>query len=155
MASAATARKAIGNSSGLDLIVQVTRDLVPFLWPALEPLFAKVTKETHGCYEPDDVRDEILRGEQTLWVAYDPERNAIDAAMTTVLQAYPRRTSCRVLYVSGTRMKTWIGEFVKTIEQYARFHGATLLEGSFRRGWARVWPGAHEHGVSLYKDLTA
>lgn len=125
------------------------------MWPKLRPLFEKVTRHTQGCYEPEDVWAEICRGEQALWLAFDEKRNEVDAVMTTALVDYPKRKSCRVIYVSGKNMKSWLPEFRETVERYAVKHGATLLQGNFRRGWARVWPGAAECGVSLYKELTA
>lgn len=123
-------------------------------WPVLEPMFLRVTALTNGCYEPEDVRAEIRSGHQKLWVAWDKTRNEINAVMTTSLFRYPRRTAVRVNYVSGGRMKAWIDEFVEEVEKYARSEGATLLEGSFREGWIRMWPGAKEHGVGIVKDLT-
>lgn len=137
------------------MIVQVTPDHAAAMWGALAPLFERVTRHTNGCYEPADVLREILNGTQTLWVAWDEKRNALDAAMTTSLATYPRRKACRVLYISGGNMKAWLGEFIETVERYARDNGATLLEGFFRPGWARVWPGSRTCGVNLVKDLAA
>ena len=63
------------------MIVQVTPDHAALMWGALHPLFERVTRHTNGCYEPADVLREILNGQQTLWVAWDQERNVVDAAI--------------------------------------------------------------------------
>lgn len=121
-------------------------------WSLLAPFFAKVTRHTNGCYEPDDVLADILKGEQLLWVAWDEERNAVDAVMTTRLVDYPRRKVCSIPYIAGARMRRWIKEFQTTVEDYARNQGATGIEGGFRRGWGRVC-GMREFGVMLFKEL--
>lgn len=136
------------------LIVQVPAYMAQAKWPDLAPFFAKVTRHTNGCYEPDDVLADILKGEQLLWVAWDQATNTLDAVMTTRLVDYPRRKICQVIFIAGAQMGRWLSEFQETVEQYAREHGATGLEGHLRRGWVRVWNGCRERGVSLFKDLT-
>lgn len=122
-------------------------------WADLAPFFAKVPQHTNGCYEPDDILADLLKGEQVLWVAWDNDQKRVDAVMTTRLAEFPRRKICEVIFVYGSRMATWLTEFVTTVEQYAQEQGATGLAGSFRRGWLRVWPGCREHGTVLFKDL--
>lgn len=136
------------------MIVHVTDGaLIERMWPALELLFAKVTPSTNGCYEPVDILHAIQRREQQLWVAWDEATDTLDAAMTTAILRHPRRTACQVKYVAGSNMRRWKDEFVKAVERFARAEGATLLEGFFRPGWARAWPGAATHGVGLVKEL--
>lgn len=137
------------------MIVQVPPDLAIELWPQLAPMFARVTKHTRGCYEPVDILKEVIAGQQVLWVAWDgnPERR-IDAVMTTSIITYPRRKTCRVLFIAGDKLASWKDDFIMLIERYAADQGATAMEGCFRRGWARV-AGYREHGVALWKDLAA
>lgn len=136
------------------MIVHVPREHVALLWPALEPLMRKVTVRTNGCYEPEDVKAELSRGEQTLWVVYDQTRNGIDAAMVTKFVDYPRKTILFVTYISGSRMKEWWDEWVALSERWAREHGAAQVEGCGRKGWLRKWPGAQECGTLMIKALT-
>lgn len=137
------------------MIVVVRPDEAAKYWHVFEPMFATVTKQTHGCYEPTDVLREILNGQQVMWAAWDKERGAIDAVMTTSIVNHPRRRTCRVIYVVGERMSEWLDEFKEKVEKYAIEQGATALEGAFRRGWARVWEGAEDAGAMLFKELRA
>lgn len=122
-------------------------------WHVFEPMFETVTKETRGCYATVDVLREILNGQQVMWAVWDKERGTIDAVMTTAIINHPGRRTCRIVYVAGERMGEWLTEFREKVEQYAKEQGATALEGNFRRGWLRVWPGAEEAGVNLFKEL--
>lgn len=124
------------------------------MWSSIEPLFKRVTDETNGCYAPADVLLEILKGDQSLWVSWDEERQSIDAVMTMAIVNYPRRKTCKVIYISGSNMRAWRKEFMEISERYARDMGATAMEGGFRRGWAKV-AGYRETGVSLFKELAA
>lgn len=123
------------------------------MWPALEPLFAKVTCSTDGCYEPEDVLNDILASKQALWVAYDAENNRIDAAMTTAIDQTPRRKVCKIIFITGSKMREWKDEFIAYFEQYARDNGATLCQGYFRSGWVRMWPGSRISGATITKEL--
>lgn len=138
------------------MIVHVTDlALVKRMWPALAPMFARVTRHTNGCYEPEDVLAEILSGQQQLWVAWDGAPGEVAAAMTTSITNYPRRKAVRVVYIAGAKMQTWLDAFVLEVEKFAAREGATLIEGFFRKGWGRVWPGARECGVGLVKEIKA
>lgn len=124
------------------------------MWPVVGPLLAPAVRHSNGCYELEDVLADIKRGHQQLWVdcdEADPRR--IYAAMTTVFDQYPRKKTLKVVFIGGTRMKKWLGEFIECVERHAKANGAVMLEGFFREGWARVWPGARVSGVGLVKDL--
>lgn len=135
------------------MIVVVRPEDAARAWSIIEPMLARVTKETHGCYEPIDVLKEVMAGTQVMWAAFDPERKTIDAVMTTCIASYPRKKHVRVLFVSGSRLSSWRTEFIEALEKYARDMKCAGIEGAFRRGWARVYPGMKETGVSLYKEL--
>lgn len=129
-------------------------DAIKF-WPVMEPMFATCTSQTEGRFDTPDLLKEIIEGKQVLWVGYDPERNKIDLVVTTAIITYPRRKVCRLVFIAGTRMMAYKDEFIRAIEKYARDQGATAIEGALRRGWARIWPGTKECGVSLFRELEA
>jgi len=137
------------------LIVHVTDlDLVKRMWPTLEPLFAKVTPSTNGCYEPEDVLVDLLEGEQELWVACDDkDPTKIYAAMTTMFAQRPRKKVFQIIFITGSKLRIWKDEFIAAFESYAKAKGATLCEGYFRGGWVHVWPGSRVHGAVLVKDI--
>lgn len=138
------------------MIVHVTDTaLVDSMWPTLEPMFARLTRQSHGCVETSDVLDEIKAGTQQLWVEWDAGASKLLAAMTTTIRVYPRRKAVCVIYVVGTGLKHWLPAFREEVERFALKQDITLLQGFFRRGWARVWPGCREDGVCLFKELVA
>jgi hypothetical protein len=136
------------------MILAVHTPDVARLWgTVLEPMLAPVVATTRGCYETVDVLRAILNGEQILWVAMSEDGKTIEAVFTTAIRTYPRRKTCQVIYTAGTGLERWGIPFVETIEKYAREQGATAIEGSFRRGWARKYPGMKETGAILFKEL--
>lgn len=122
------------------------------MWPTVGPLLAKAVSFSNGCYELDDVWADIESGKQHLWVDWQ-EGQIINAAMTTMFDQYPRKKTLKVVFVGGSRMKSWFPEFRQLVEAFARKHGAVMLEGFFRAGWSRIWPGARISGVGLIKEL--
>lgn len=136
------------------MIVRITPDWAVKLWPIVEPMLAPAVAETLGCFETADILHGILNGNIQLWVAADADQKTIYAAMTTQIHTYPRRKSLRVEFIGGTRLRAWAKDFCKALDDFARENSITLMEGAFRRGWVRMWPGSREHGVSLVKELT-
>jgi len=135
------------------MIVRITPDWAVKMWPTVEPLLAPAVAETLGCFETPDILRDILNGNVQLWTAADPDTKSICAAMTTQIHTYPRRKSLRVEFIGGTRLHFWAKDFCAVLDDFARENGITLMEGAFRRGWVRMWPGSREHGVSLVKEL--
>lgn len=136
------------------MIVHVTDiELARKMWPTVGPLLDKAVRHTNGCFELEDVWADIERGKQQLWLACSDDGTRIDAAMTTMFDQYPRKKTLKVVFVGGARMRTWLAEFRTLVEAFARKHGAAMLEGYFREGWVRVWPGARVTGVGIIKEL--
>jgi hypothetical protein len=137
------------------MIVHVTDlALIENMWPTLAPIFARATRLSSGCYEPDDVLADIRNGAAQLWVEWDNDLRQVDAAMSTSIHIYPRRKSVRVNFIAGKNMRRWFEEFAAAVENFARQEGAHFIEGHYRKGWGRVWKGCRENGVGFYKDMT-
>jgi hypothetical protein len=126
--------------------------LVDSMWPVVGPLLKPAVDHSNGCYEVEDVLTDIRNGVQELWVDWE-EGQRINAAMTTLFDQYPRKKTLKIVFVGGSKMRKWLPEFRSLVEAYARKNGAALLEGFFREGWVRVWPGARVSGVGLVKEL--
>ena len=137
------------------MIVHVTdQDLITRMWPTLELLFARVTPSTNGCYEPIDVLDDIRAGRQQLWVDWDAESKIVNAAMTTTIVDRPRKRVLVVPFITGDKMRHWRKEFSECLDAFAKREGCGLIEGYYREGWERMWPGSRRHGVVLVKEIT-
>ncbi len=122
------------------------------MWPVVGPLLEPAVKCSHGCYELDDVLADIKAGKQALWVDWEGGQH-INAAMTTMFDQYPRKKTLKVVFVGGRHMKKWLPEFRSLVEAHAKRNGADAVEGFFRKGWVKVWPGARITGVGLVKEL--
>jgi len=126
---------------------------VNLFWDQCRPLLEKATRRTHGRYEPEDLYREIMSGDQLLWVAWNQERNSIDAAMTSQFATYPRFKMHRILFCGGTHMKEWLADFREAVEELARKAGCKGVESAGREGWGRIWPGAQYEGAMFFKEL--
>lgn len=135
------------------MIVHVTDlALAESMWPIVGPMLAPAVALSNGCYEVEDVLADLRTGHQQLWVDW-VDGQTINAAMTTMFDQYPRKKTLKVVFVGGRKMKKWLPEFIGLVEAYARKNGADMLEGFFRAGWVKVWPGARISGVGLVKEL--
>lgn len=92
-----------------------------------------------------------------LWVAWNTEEKAVEAAIVTEIKQYPRLRELHIWLIGGRNMNVWAKEGLELVEAYARAEGCTLATGALRRGWARVGAqatgGWRETGVSLEKRL--
>lgn len=140
------------------MIVVVSPERAALDWHLFEPIFRKSTDTTFDEQEPIDILRDVLNGEQIMWAAWDKAAGRVDAVITTMISERPKnrihKRVCKVVYIAGDNPAKWMPELIETIEKYAKEKGCTAGEGYFRRGWARVWTGAEERGVTIFKDLT-
>mgnify|MGYP001245032423 FL=1 len=59
------------------------------------------------------------------------------AAITTSIISYPGRKAMAMDWIGGSRMKEWLPEVQKTIEQFAKENKCSHLEGYGRKAWGR------------------
>jgi hypothetical protein len=101
----------------------------PDLWPLLEPA-------TLLAPEKPDVLGRLLSQHAQLWAIV--EDGSPVAAIVTEITLLPEKR-CRIWLVGGTRMRDWAGDFLMTIERWARAHGCSALWGTqSRAGWLRI-----------------
>jgi hypothetical protein len=101
----------------------------PDLWPMLEPA-------TLLAPEKPDVLGRLLSQHAQLWAIVENGKPV--AAIVTEITLLPEKR-CRIWLVGGTRMREWAGDFLVTIERWARAHGCSALWGTqSRAGWLRI-----------------
>ena len=128
------------------------------IWPLARPYIAKaLARDASGRYEPQDVLNYLLAGYVRLWVSWNTEEKAVEAAIVTEIKQYPRLRELHIWLIGGRNMNAWAKEGLELVEAYARAHDCVLATGAMRRGWARVGlnatGGCRETGVSLEKRL--
>ena len=118
----------------------------------MEPHLRRALKYARGCYESVDLLVECLTGRAKLWISWNEEEKAIEAAMITRLVQYPRRKTCSVPFIGGRNLRGWKDKFIETVEAYARANKCSAMEGGARAGWSRV-AGYRNIGCVLMKEL--
>ena len=98
-------------------------------------MLGKAVQTTYPRYDIDSVRTEIDRGTLALWLVLDAATPV--AAFTTRIADYPKSRGLCMDWIGGARMAEWLPLAQPLMEQYAKAHGCTHLEGYGRKAWGR------------------
>lgn len=124
-------------------VQEVPFEFVNRTWPLVEPLLIKSVKHSHGELTIQEVKVNVLRGVDTLFVALD-DANQIQGAATV---NFYNRTDNRVAFVTNIagRLLADQDTFAQFCSQL-RIKGATCIEGAVRDSLLRLWArlGAHK-----------
>ncbi len=128
---------------------------VEALWPQVKPFIVRVLdRDEVGRYRPVDVLRSILDGTTRLWVSWNPDEKAVEAAVVTEIIQFPRVKELRIWIVGGNNMRAWVYEMRDMIEAFARSEGCVVMVGGLRPGWLRIGgPGWVKTGISYEKVL--
>jgi len=123
-----------------DVVQQLQITVVPpavvdVVWPQASAMLDKAVQTTYPRYNIESVRAELDRGTLALWLVLDSATPV--AAFTTRIAAYPKSRGLCMDWIGGTRMREWLPLAQPLMEQYARDHGCTHLEGYGRKAWGR------------------
>lgn len=127
-------------------LVCVNPKNVSQIWPQARQLI-KTAIERTGLSEFDDVEEQVLSGDQLLWLAIS---NTIEAAATTHLVKTSGKPVCILTACSGHNRERWLPLFAQ-IEKYARNEGCSCVRIYGRKGWERVLEGYRVEHVILEK----
>ena len=125
-------------------LICVDPDRVAEIWPHARSLIKSAIERTN-LTDFEDVEQQVLAGEQLLWLAWS---DRIEAAATTHLS----RNVCTLTACSGHQRERWLPLF-RAIEQYARNEGTKAMRIYGRKGWERVLDGYRAEYVILEKGL--
>jgi hypothetical protein len=132
----------------------VPREHLAALWPHVLPHVVRVLeREGSGRFLPEDILALLFDAKARLWVSWNPDERAIEAAVITETVDYPRARALRIWLVAGRNMRAWVREAEAMIEAFARAQGCAFIEGAMRRGWLRVGHGYKETGLTFEKRL--
>lgn len=126
---------------------------IPLFWPHVEDFISRALKrDKYQRYLTEDVLRFLLEERVRLWVAWNEETKAIDAAAVTEIIDYPRIRELRIWLIGGRNMKTWWKQGLDAVEEWGRSMGCKVSSGHMRKGWARL--GGYEiTGVSMERAL--
>lgn len=129
-------------------LVCVNPENINEIWPSAR-LLIKAAIEQTNLSEFADIEQQVLSGDQLLWLAISDH---IEAAATTHLIKTSGKPVLIVTACSGLQRERWLPLFSR-IEKYAKDEGASRVRIFGRRGWERVLTGYHAAYVILEKEL--
>ena len=134
--------------STLDYYI-VEKHEINTVWNDVKDLIAKTNDEI---LNEEDILEYLKTGYYILWIATEPDSDAIVGAMTIEYSYYPRYKMCRVVTIAGERMSDWI-EDLYMLEDWAKAQGCAYMDMYARRGWKKVLKEYKEDCILLRKKL--
>lgn len=84
------------------------------------------------------LRSHMKKGDVQLWVVWDKDNRKVLGSATTMLVKYDLCHSVRIVTLAGDHFSSWKVQMLERIASFAQEQGATRIEATGRRGWARV-----------------
>lgn len=106
---------------------------VPTLWPYVLPLLELVVRPRTG-FTLESVYAALLERRMQLWVIGDLQAIVI----TTVQERYTENVLW-VQFIAGSRMRTWLDDWIVVMTAFAREKNCAAIEFAGRSGWAKIW----------------
>lgn len=131
-------------------IGMATPDQASKLWDLVGPMLDKSVPYSGGRYSLVDMFNQIMSGEQFLWLV--TESDNLVAAFTTRVVSYPRFRALSCQFCGGdNRMDEWIEQADEILHNFAKDGDCTILEMTGRPGWARKLPEPWAEEFRLYR----
>ena len=113
----------------------VPKQVIDVVWEDVKKVLKPAVETAKGKLSIKDVKEYLHQGFYELWVVMDGTK--VVAAITTRVIEYPERRALAMDFIGGTRMKEWLPEVQKTIEQFAKENKCSHLEGYGRKAWGK------------------
>lgn len=113
----------------------VPPDYFPEYWEPAYKLLSKAFKHAPVQISEESIKDQCLRGDQTLWIIYDTTPINIIAAVTVRIKQYDGGVSICSEHLGGERADEWIDLLEETMKGYGKLYGASVVEVVGRKGW--------------------
>lgn len=95
-----------------------------------------------------------MAGKAKLWIVWNDETHAVDAAIVTEIVHYPQLDDLRIWLIGGRNMTAWGRECRDIFEAFGKANGCALMSGGMRKGWLRVGgEGYKKTGITFEKRL--
>ena len=123
----------------------------PQVWSLAKPILELALKHSFMEANINDVYEQILSGNQLLWLGL--ENNKVLCAGTTTVVVYPRKTVLRIiLFASKTRYAEYLLDAFEKMQNYAVQNNYDAIETWARKGVSKIIKWDHEYSV-LVKQL--
>lgn len=97
----------------------------------------KSVDTAHGRYSMGHIVQEILNGDQHLWVVLDDDSKVI-SALTTKFVSYPGKLLLAGQFLGGEKIMRWRALMLETLERWAIDNNCDGMEMTGRRGFEKV-----------------
>ena len=115
----------------------IPKDNIIAIWPEIAHFAKKLEKRSHGRFIVADIFHQIAEDPYFVWVVRD-EEGAVGFFICGV-KSYPRKTYLDLNTLSGVRLKEWMGEGFKMVEDFAIELGMDGLETSTAPAMEKIW----------------
>jgi len=119
-------------------ISAVPPEMVDDYWGLALPLLSKAFEYSAAKVDPQDVYEDLMNGNQSLWVVFEGTPINLVGAFTIRVKAYPAGQSLCGEHLGGERLNEWADQLFEIMESYANDLGIKNLELIGRRGWEKV-----------------
>ena len=114
----------------------VPKQVIDVVWEDVVKVLKPAVDTAKGKLGIKDIKEYLSNGLYELWVVMDGTK--VVAAITTRIIEYPERKALAMDFIGGERMKEWLPQAQKTIEQFALDNNCSHLEGYGRKAWIKV-----------------
>lgn len=108
------------------------------IWPSAAPLIDLARRRFSSKMDLEHLRDDIKTGAQQLWLV--TRQDKVSAAMTTMVETYPKSKVLRIMLIGGRDMHLWLQDALHVIKAAAQRLGCKTIEADGRLGWAKHAP---------------
>lgn len=127
------------------ILIRLEPVAITATWPRIESWIADAAERSHGRYTAALIRAYAERGLWQLWLAIDETKEICAVGGTRIITYDTGLKTLFVMFGTGRNRKAW-QHFMDDFLAYGKSQGCTLAEGSFRKGWRRIFPGwTHTH----------
>lgn len=122
-------------------VVYVPTQQLDHEWDRAAPLIDLARRRFDRKMDLGHLYDDLRKGYQQLWLVKDD--GATIAAMTTIVEVYPKAKTLRIMLIGGRNMRQWLHAALCVIKDAAKRLECDTIEADGRLGWTKY---AHECG---------
>ena len=121
------------------------------VWPLIEQYMDGAAEYTYGRFKTADIYNDLIRGHQQLWIAYD--EGDIYGVVVTELINYPQMRTLVMHFTGGRKLPKWKNEMLQLLQRFAKDNGCSVIESYGRPGWGRVFERDGYKARFVYYEL--
>jgi hypothetical protein len=118
-------------------ITHIENENIDFIYLRIKDYVEGAAKYTHGRFTASDIKENIAKQNQQLWIAHEGEK--IYGFVVTATCQYPQRKALVMHFTGGKDLLLWKDDMLKELQQFSRYNGCETIESFGRDGWAKVF----------------